>query len=125
MLRKLALFLLTVLFLVGSTGISSSAQTLSPNALKVKAKAEERARGQSRTKVKVLSDATYIGIVGDIRDTTFTVTDKNGGKHEVQYANVKSIGGTGWSTGAKLGLGIAIGAGAVLGVLAAIVASND
>lgn len=101
------------------------AQTLSPNAAKVKAKAQERARTQSRTKVKLFSGTTYVGIVSDTGDTSFAITDKDGSKHTVQYSDVRSIGGLGWGAGAKLGLGIAIGAGAVLAVLAAIVASDN
>lgn len=125
MFRKLVLSSLVAAYLIGSSALAVPAQTLSPSAMKVKAKAAERSRSQSRTKVKVLSDATYVGVVGDITDTTFTITDKRGGKHEIRYADVRSIGGTGWGTGAKLGIGIAIGAGAVLAVLAAVIASND
>ncbi len=105
--------------------LSLSAQTLTSDVLKVKAKVQERARKQSRTKVKLYSGTTYVGIVNDPGDTSFTMTDKDGSKHIVQYNDVKSIGGLGWGSGAKLGLGIAIGAGAVLAVLAAIVASDN
>lgn len=125
MLNKLSVFVVALSFLSGTTAINSPAQTLPTKAIKVKAEAQKRAGSQSRTKVKLISDATYVGIVRDAGDASFIITDKGGSKHTVQYAQVKSIGGTGWSTGAKLGLGVAIGAGAVLGVLAAIIASND
>ena len=91
----------------------------------VKEKARKRADDRSRTKVKLFSEASYVGVVSDVGESTFTITDKGGSKYSVQYSEVKSIGGTGWGSGAKIGLGIAIGAGVVLGVLAAIVASND
>jgi hypothetical protein len=125
MFKRSIVFILALTFLGGSAVVDVAAQTPTANALRVKAKAEERAKGQSQTKVKLFSDATYVGIVSDVGDTSFTITDKGGGKHTVQYTEVKSIGGTGWGTGTKIGIGIAIGAGAVLGVLAAIVASDN
>lgn len=125
MFQKLSIFILALTFLGGATAVDLPAQTPTSKTIEVKAKAQERAKGQSQTKVKLSGDATYVGIVSDVGDTSFIITDKGGSKHTVQYTEVKSIGGTGWGSGAKIGIGIAIGAGAVLGVLAAIIASDN
>lgn len=125
MLKSTIVFVLALGFIGGPGTLDLRAQTLSPNAVKIKSKVEERTRKQSRTKVKLVSNTTYVGIVSDPGDTSFTITDKSGIKHTVGYSEVKSIGGTGWGSGAKIGLGVAIGAAAVLGVLAAIIVAND
>jgi hypothetical protein len=91
----------------------------------IKAKVEKRAASKSRTKVKLHSGTTYIGVLNDVTDTSFTVTSKAGDRQVVRYADVKSVGGLGWGSATKIGLGIAIGAGAVLAVLAAVIASDN
>jgi hypothetical protein len=117
---------MAISFFVHSSAMPMWGQTDHANVAKVKAEAQKRVASQKRTKVKLFSDATYVGVVSDAGETSLTITDKSGSRHTAQYNEVKSIGGIGGlGTGAKIGLGIGIGAGVVLAVLAAIVHSND
>lgn len=126
MARRIVVILFGISLVLGVSGLPILAQQSLPlDAQKIRKKVEKRAADNSRTKVKLRGDSTYIGTIGDVGDHEFTMIDKSGNKQTIKYVDVKSIGGTGFSTGAKIGLGIAIGAGAVLGVLAAIVASDN
>jgi hypothetical protein len=123
-MKKTILALL--LFWVALVAAPVFTQTLSPHAMEIKAKVEKRSRESSRSKVKLESGVSYTGMLSEAGDTSFTVTTNGGDRHVVRYSEVTSVGGTGGlSTGAKIGLGIAIGAGVVLAVLAGIIHSND
>jgi hypothetical protein len=83
----------------------------------------EKARATVRMK-----DGTKIkGYITEARDTDFVIRDrKTNEPHVVNYADVAKVEkNSGHSTARNLALGIGIGAGAVLGILAVIIASLD
>lgn len=73
----------------------------------------------------VLEDKTrYHGYVTEIGEDYFVVADaKTGATAPIAYSEVKGIKGNNLSTGAKIGIGVAIAA--AVGVIIAIVASKD
>ena len=79
----------------------------------------------AKVSVRLTNDVRYKGYVREANDTEFVIIDKSGGSHSVKYADVRSVGGSGLSGAAKLALGIGIGVGAVLAVLAAVIASDN
>jgi hypothetical protein len=95
-------------------------------AAKVKEKVLKIGSGNdTKIQVKLYSGATYQGSLTRANDADFDITDKAGVVHTVKYPDVKEIGGKNLSTGAKIAIGMGIGAGIVLVILAAIIMSND
>src|SRR5262245_12579349 len=122
MLKRVLCSTLALSVILTVSHLTNRAQTLSPQAEKIKAKVTKRASDQSRTKVKTLTDTVYVGVLSEVADTSFTLTDKTGNKHSLQYSQVRSVEGAGGGIGWRIGLGAAIGAGVVLGILAAVIA---
>jgi|CXWL01.1.fsa_nt_gi hypothetical protein len=93
---------------------------------KVKDKIRKLGLGE-RVKVKVkLYDATeFQGWVKEANADDFVIIDKTGNPNVVKYADVKSVGGKNFSTGAKIAIGIGIGVGATILALLIIIASLD
>lgn len=73
----------------------------------------------------VLHDRTkYHGYVTEIGEDAFVVADaKTGATAPIQYGEVKGIKGNNFSTGAKIGIGVAIAA--AVAVIAAVLARDD
>ncbi|CAN5334242.1 hypothetical protein BH10ACI3_BH10ACI3_05840 [soil metagenome] len=93
---------------------------------KIKTKVQQAGTGEkAKLKVKLNNDASYQGYVKQANDEDFVIVDKTVTPTTIKYADVNSVGGKGLSTGAKIGIGIAIGAGATVAILFAIVASLD
>jgi hypothetical protein len=122
------LALAMILSLCALAPVSSFAQTQTKQekkAAKVKDKLQKLGTGEkAKIKVKTYGGVTYQGYVSAANADDFTVTDKGGTAHGVRYADVDKIGGKNLSTGAKIGIGIAIGAAAVIGILAALLFSE-
>lgn len=95
----------------------------------------EKVRGQIRKlgtgveakiKVKLYNDTVHQGYVGQSSVDDFVVVDRTGNETTVKYSDVRSVVGRNLSTGAKIAIGIGIGAAATIGILIAIFASlND
>jgi hypothetical protein len=113
-LRVLALFLSVML--VGNSMAFAAGGPLDP--VKLKQTLTDRGIGKS-VKVKELSGTTISGIVTGIHDDSLDVTpSKTVQPVTIPYAQVASVHNSGMSTGAKVGIGIAIGVVAVFGYIA-------
>ena len=73
----------------------------------------------------VLHDKTkYHGYITEITDEDFVVADaKTGATAPIAYSEVKGIKGNNFSTGAKIGIGVAIAAAVV--IIISVLASKD
>ena len=92
----------------------------------VKAKIKKLGLGERvKVNVKLFSGTSYQGYVSQAGEDDFVVVDKTGASNTLRYSDVKSVGGKNLSTGAKIAIGIGIGAGAVLAVLGILFASLD
>ena len=80
---------------------------------------------QVRLDVKMYDKTRHQGYLRETSDSGFVVVDKAGTAHEVKYTEVGSVKGRNLSTGAKIGIGIAIGAGITLLIVLLIVHAND
>lgn len=130
MYNKILSILLIMAFITFAGGTSSLAQSQTTaqqtNTEKVKAKIRKLGLGERvKVSVKLINDSTYKGYVSQAADNDFTVVDKTGHSTIIKYSDVKSVAGKNLSTGAKIGIGIAIGAGAVLAILGILIASLD
>lgn len=74
---------------------------------------------QSIVEVKLRDKTKLKGYVSEMKDDQFSVTNAiTGASTSIPYSNVAQIKGNNLSTGAKIAIGIAIGVGAALIVLA-------
>ena len=118
-------------FLAYSSATVALGQAAQTQQEKQTAKVKERIRKSASgdrgiVKVKLFNETRYQGVVREANEDDFVVVDKLGNPYTVRYSDVKSINGKGLSTGAKIGIGIAIGVGAVFAAIAILVASlND
>jgi hypothetical protein len=130
MFRQLISILLIAGVFAASGNVAVLAQT-STNAQqekteKIKAKIRKLGLGERvKVNVKLVNDSSYKGYVSQANDDDFVVVDKTGQSNIIKYSEVKTVSGKNLSTGAKIGIGIAIGAGAVLAVLGILIASLD
>lgn len=94
-------------------------------ATEVKAGITYLGAGKSSLVRVVLYDKTkYHGYITEITDEGFVVADaKTGATAPIAYSEVKGVKGNNLSTGAKIGIGVAIAASVV--IIVAIIASRD
>ena len=94
-------------------------------ASEVKAAVAHLGTGKSSVVRVVLTDKTkYHGYITEIAEDYFVVADaKTGATAPIAYPEVKGIKGNNFSTGAKIGIGVAIAAAIV--IIAAIIARGD
>ena len=94
-------------------------------ASEVKAGVKRIGTGKSAVVRVVLDDKSkYHGYITEIAEDYFVVADaKTGATAPIAYPEVKGIKGNNFSTGAKIGIGVAIAAAVV--IIAAIMASGD
>ncbi|MDQ3649529.1 MAG: hypothetical protein M3458_04465 [Acidobacteriota bacterium] len=79
----------------------------------------------SRVRVVLHDKTKYHGYITEISEDHFVVTDaKTGRTAPIDYPEVKGIKGNNLSSGAKIGIGVAVAA-AVVGIIVAIAASGD
>ncbi len=127
--RSISILMITSIFCVSLVipVFGQSQQTKQEKqTVKVKDKIGELGTGpKAKVKAKLYNGTTYQGYVSEANSDNFVVTDKSGGQNPIKYSDVKSIGGKSLPTGAKIAVGIAIGAGAVLLIVAALIAKND
>ncbi len=124
MLRiNLCVFLVTILLLANTSMIFG--QTAVVLDRQIKAQVNDLGAG---AKVTVfLKDGTKIrGSISQILDDSFDVTIKDQTQSSIiSYRDVEKVKRRGWTSSAKMGLGIALGAAAVIAVIAIMVSSAD
>ena len=77
----------------------------------------------SRVRVVLYDKTKYHGYITEITEEQFVVADaKTGATAPIAYSEVKGIKGNNLSTGAKIGIGVAIAA--AVGIIAAIIMSR-
>lgn len=77
----------------------------------------------SRVRVVLYDKTNYHGYITEITEDLFVVADaKTSATAPIAYPEVKGIKGNNLSTGAKIGIGVAIAA--AVGIIAAIIASS-
>jgi hypothetical protein len=125
MLRKslatiVAVVLVTTLLLVQPASAASKAEKQARLAAQFKQKLSNFGVGESaRVAVKLRNKAIIGGYVESTGDESFVLKNlKTGESTTVAYTDVTQARGQNLSTGAKIAIGIAIGVGAVLIVLA-------
>ena len=116
----IAVLLLHTLFLVQPATASSKAEKDARLATQVKQKLSTLGVGKdARIAVKLRNKALLGGYLESTGDESFVLANlKTGDSTTVAYADVTQVRGQNLSTGAKIAIGIAIGVGAVLIVLA-------
>ena len=121
MIRKYLLICLVGLLLVGSNSYAVFArQTADKDLEKMKADVRKTGMGPDAKVVVTLKNGIKLkGNISQILDDSFDVTDpKTGQPNTIPYRDVAKVKKQGWSTGAKIALGAAIGAGIVIVVVA-------
>ena len=115
----------TILCLIGITIFTTSlpnlaAQTVASSEIeKVKAEVRKRGTGERPKVVVKMKDGRKIeGNISQVLDDSFDLLDaKTKQPTTIPYRDVAQVRKTGWSTAAKVGLGVAIGAGVVAAVI--------
>lgn len=129
MLRVISVLTVVAVF-IGSFGFTAVGQSNTASQTQVetiRAKVKKIGIGErGKIKAVLLDGTTHEGYVREASDDSFVIVDKQGSPHVVLYRDVKEVKSRrGMSTGAKIGIGIAIGAGAVLAVIGILIASLD
>jgi len=126
-LRKSFSFALTVLlFQAGYGAVFASTQQdeEARRIARVKAAVDKRGVGEKAgVKIKLRDNTVVKGYIYQTGEENFVVRDAKTGKSEtIAYRDVAQVKGKGLSTGAKIGIGAAIGSCATLAVLAIAIA---
>ena len=125
MFAKISGIFLAVLLVLAGAGDINAQQSAVELDRRIKARVNDLGAG---AKVTVfLKDGTKMqGNISQILDDSFDVTVKKETQSRIiSYRDVQRIKKRGWTSGAKVGLGVAIGAGVIVTVLAVILASSD
>ncbi len=130
MFRKLTSFVLIALMTHALSYAAPASDTPAKNskdallAAKVKAGVAHLGSGTaSRVRVKLHDKSSYHGYITEIAEDHFVVADvKTGAIAPIAYPEVKGIKGNNFSTGAKIGIGVAVAA--AVAIVAAIVATK-
>lgn len=75
---------------------------------------------KAKVRVKLYSGTVHQGYVARTDSEGFDVVGRTGKSDTVRYADVRSIGGSNLSTGAKIGIGVGFGAGITLLIFLAL-----
>jgi hypothetical protein len=119
-MKQIASLTLCLIFLISITSVfAQSNQTdLQKNTSKVSSRIKSLGTGDSaKLKVKLYNGSKYEGSVKSSADTEFVLIERSGTERTISYSDVKSVGGTGLSKGAKIGIGVGAAAGGTLLVL--------
>jgi hypothetical protein len=120
MISKMISLLLTAVLLHSSIAAqTSSSPAQSPARMqRVLRIAQEKGKAVTVTLNSKVGNRTKLtGKVSEVSDTSFTVTDRQtGNRMTVAFEDVQQVKQKGMSTGAKVALGIGIGAAAFFGV---------
>lgn len=122
MFKKVLTIMLSVLLFemvcVQSAAASTKAEKQARLTEKVKANVSKLGVGQeARIEVKLQDQSRLTGYVSEIKDDSFTITNKTTGvATPVAYSNVAGVKGHNLSTGAKIGIGVAVGLLAMIAI---------
>lgn len=126
MFRNITVFLLMFALLTLPLSAQTDQAKRDKRAAEVKAKIGKIGTGEkARVKVRLYDNTRYEGYLRQVSDTGFVVVTKEGNSHDVNFTDVRSLGGRNLSTGAKIGIGIAIGAGVTVLAILLIIANLD
>lgn len=123
MIRKCLSLALVGLMLYGVNLQTVFAQAASTNAVeKIKTDIRKRGMGSEFKVVVKMKDGTKLkGYISQILDDSFDLTDaKTKQPTTIPYRDVAEVKKQGWSTAAKIALGVGIGAVAVAAVVGAV-----
>jgi hypothetical protein len=131
MLKKISTIVLAGLlinaFCVQPAFASSKEEKVAQHTEKIRAGILKLGVGQdARVAVKLRSKVKLAGYISEMNGDSFVVTDmKTKGTTAVTYGDVAQIKGHNLSTGAKIGIGMAIGAGLTILVLYLYVLTHE
>ena len=124
MIRKF-LALLVVSILIQAVCVNTASANVKPDK---QARSTEKVRlgisklgvgPESKVEVRLRDRSKLAGYIREIKEDSFVVAEaKTGAPVSVAYSNVAQVKGQNLSTGAKIAIGIAIGAGIALIILA-------
>ena len=115
-MRTFSLLLVALLVFSSAGYAAQTAET--PQVAKIKARVQKRGAGE-KSKVRVtLGTGTMVkGYISKIEEATFDVKGgKTGQATSISYTDVQKIQGSGLSTAAKVGIGVAVGVAVVAAV---------
>lgn len=120
-----AIFIAALLILTNLTTIV--AQQSDAVALDRRVKAQVNDLGAGAKVTVFLKDGTKVrGSISQILDDSFDVTiNKETQSSIISYRDVEKVKRRGWTTGAKVGIGVAVGAGVIVTMLAVLLSSSD
>jgi sRNA-binding regulator protein Hfq len=118
--RLLTLFLAFAIILTPLGPLAHAKKRSDETPDKVKAEVESRLRKkEEHVKVKLRSGSQVKGHITQTSDTGFTVVDdKSGARTEIAYADVSNVEGRGMSKTKKTLIGVGIGAGVLVALVA-------
>ena len=130
MLKKNCCLLLAAFMLqaalVRPAAAKADAKKEAERAEKVRAEMSKLGTGaDARVKVELRDKTKLEGFVSEAGAEHFAVTDKSGTTTRVSYEQVRKVRGHNLSTGAKVGIGVAVGAAVTLLVLYLVYAANE
>ena len=122
MLSKVATFILILSIFtltLAQPALAQAAQTKQDKKTeKIKEQVKKIVAGEKVTKkVKLNNGATYLGFLSQASEDSFIVQDKTGSSTTLKYSDVDSVTKKDVSTGLKIGLGAAAGAGILFLIL--------
>ena len=129
MLKKLCSVVLSALLLQAAafTAVAATkAEKEASRAEKVRTKLAKLGTGSdARIKLELRDKTKLEGFVKEAGADTFALTDRAGKTTTVEYSQVSKAKGHNLSTGAKIAIGVGIGAAVVLIILLAYLADDD
>ena len=127
MIRKTAAVVLAAMIMCGAQLQAIAAAPLTDKTLE-RVKNDVRTQGtgeRSKVSVKMKDGRKLKGYISQALDDSFDLTDaKTRQPTTIPYGDVAEVKKSGWSSGAKIALGIGIGAAAVIAVVAGALAKD-
>lgn len=123
--KNSAIFIAALLILTNLT--TAVAQQSDAVALDRRVKAQVNDLGAGAKVTVFLKDGTKVrGSISQILDDSFDVTiNKETQSSIISYRDVEKVKRRGWTSGAKVGIGVAVGAGVIVTMLAVLLSSSD
>lgn len=120
-----AIFIAALLILTNLSMIV--AQQSDAVALDRRVKAQVNDLGAGAQVTVFLKDGTKVrGSISQILDDSFDLTINNETQSSIiSYRDVEKVKRRGWTSGAKVGIGVAVGAGVIVTMLAVLLSSSD
>lgn len=119
-MRTLSLLLVALLVFSNAGSAAQTAET--PQVIKIKSQVQKRGLGEkSKVRVTLENGSMVKGYISNIEESSFEVNgNKSGPATTIAFTDVQKIQGPGLSKGAKIGIGVVVGAAAVATVGAII-----